>query len=614
MCGITGWVSWRDDLKKQDAALRAMNQTMTCRGPDADGIWVTDHAALCHRRLAIIDLDGGKQPMASRAGDVVLTYSGEIYNFRELRAELDALGHAFRTRSDTEVVLHAYLEWGDAFVDRLNGMYAFAIWDQRQERLLLVRDRLGIKPLYYYLMDGGVVFGSEPKAILANPKVRAGIDQTGLAELLIFPGPRTTGEGIYRGMRELRPGHVFELTREGGVERRYWQLTSAPHTDTEGETIRTVRDYLDDITARQLISDVPLCSLLSGGVDSSAMTALAAKNLRASTGQTLDSFAVDFVDSDKITSSSTPEDTWWSSLDAPFAREVADHVQCNHTPIVLSNDLLIEHEDIGLHARDLPGWGDFDTSLYLLFKGVRERSTVALSGESADEVFGGYYYFQDPQALHHDGFPWLRDGMAFADLLHDSHIAKIKPQEYARQRYLETMAEVPRLEGETGTDARLREVFYMALTHWLPALLHRKDRASMAVGLEVRVPFCDHRLVEYVWNVPWHIKQMGGMEKGLLRHAVADALPKSVAWRKKSGYPAARDDKYLKHVRAQLAALLERPTEPVFDLLDRAKVAAMLDGTQPVPYIGTAPSPAHSMSYIVSLNKWIKNYGVDIDF
>ncbi|MFF4607818.1 asparagine synthetase B family protein, partial [Streptomyces sp. NPDC001339] len=294
-------------------------------------------------------------------------------------------------------------------------MCAFAVWDQRHERLLLVRDRLGIKPLYYYSLDGGVVFGSEPKAVLANPKIYAGVDRTGLAELLIFPGPRTTGEGICCGMRELRPGHVFELTREGGVERRCWQLASAPHTGTGQETICTVREYLDDITARRLISDVPLCSLLSGGVDSSAMTALAAKNLCASTGQTRDSFAVDFVDSDKITSSSTPEVTWWSSLDAPFAREVADHVQCHHTPIVLSNDLLIEYEDIGLHARDLPGWGDFDTSLYLLFKGVRERSAVALSGESADEVFGGCYYFQGPQALHHGGFPWLREGMAFAE-------------------------------------------------------------------------------------------------------------------------------------------------------------------------------------------------------
>ncbi|HEU5431126.1 MAG TPA: asparagine synthase (glutamine-hydrolyzing), partial [Thermomicrobiales bacterium] len=388
MCGITGWVDYERDLRRERAAAQAMVDTMACRGPDDEGLWHAEHVALGHRRLAVIDLEGGRQPMVATDDQgvrAVLTYSGEVYNFAELRAELAALGCRFRTRSDTEVVLEAYLAWGEDFVTRLNGMYAFAIWDVARDELSLVRDRMGIKPLYYYPTPHGVVFGSEPKAILANPLVEPVVDADGLRELLTFV--KTPEQAIFRGMAEVRPGQVVRVRREGTDKRRYWALTAREHVDDQATTVRTVRELLDDIVARQLIADVPLCTLLSGGLDSSAITALAAKALREETGGTVRSFAVDFAGHAERFQPDELRDT----PDAPYVADLARHVAADHTDIVLDSDELMDPAARAAvrHARDLPsGTGDMDTSLYLLFRAIRSQSTVALSGESADEVFG----------------------------------------------------------------------------------------------------------------------------------------------------------------------------------------------------------------------------------
>src|SRR5919202_3417863 len=296
MCGIAGWVDFGRNLTAEQATVQAMTATMDCRGPDAEGLWIAPHVALGHRRLAVIDLQGGRQPMVveeDKQALAALTYSGEVYNFRELRAELSACGHRFRTHSDTEVVLRAYLQWGEDFVARLNGMYAFAIWDVRREELLLVRDRMGVKPLYYYPTPSGVLFGSEPKAILANPLLEPVVDDDGLRELFSFV--KTPEQAIFQGMREVRPGQLVRVRREGTSKRRYWVLESREHADDTDTTVRTVRELLDDIVTRQLISDVPLCTLLSGGLDSSVVTALATKTLREQGSGGGRSFALGFV-------------------------------------------------------------------------------------------------------------------------------------------------------------------------------------------------------------------------------------------------------------------------------------------------------------------------------
>ncbi|MCW3840374.1 asparagine synthase (glutamine-hydrolyzing) [Micromonospora yasonensis] len=605
MCGITGWVNWERDLTAEGDTVRAMTSPMACRGPDAEGIWLSPRAALGHRRLAIIDLEGGAQPMGAPSPDqpvAVVTFAGEIYNFQELRATLVARGHSLRTRSDTEVLVTAYLEWGPEFVSRLNGMFSFAIWDTRTEELLLVRDRLGVKPLYYAELPDGVLFGSEPKAILANPAFTPELDEEGIAEVFAVPGAPTPWHGTYRGMRAVRPGTTIRFGRSGSRESRYWELESHEHTDDLPTTIGTVRELLADIVERQLVSDVPLGVLLSGGIDSSALTALAVGIVSRQGGGKVRSFSVDFQESEEH----FRPDMLHPTLDAPYVRMVADHVGTVHSPIVVDNEDLIRERMVGLAARDLPSWGEMDLSLYLLCRGVARHSTVALSGESADEVFGGYPYFYRPESLAAETFPWMVDDrLGPAGLLRPEVADRVRPGDYIADRYAQALAEVPHLAGEQGRDRRLREVFYLALTRWLPALLDRKDRMSMAASLEVRVPYCDHRLVEYLWNVPWAMKNAGGTPKGLLRQAVADLLPDEVVNRRKSAYPTTQDRRYDVALTAWAREVLADPSAPLFDLVDRARLRELVDAGRPVP------GPWMSgMAYLLYVNEWLTRYRV----
>jgi asparagine synthase (glutamine-hydrolysing) len=607
VCGITGWVSFDRDLRAERATLESMTATMACRGPDATGVWCSAHAGIGHRRLAVVDLPGGAQPMAARdADDVVLTFSGEIYNFRELRRELQGHGHVFRTRSDTEVLLHAYRQWGADCLPRLNGMFAFAVWDAARQELLLARDRLGVKPLYYAPQPGGVLFGSEPKAILAHPGVRAELDAEGLAELFSQMGGRTPGHGIYRGLAEIRPGWAVRVTRAGVQPFCYWRLEAQPHTDNLHRTVGTVRDLLADIVDRQTVADVPLCSLLSGGLDSSVISALAARSLQRSDLGKLATFSVDFTGSARA----FRPDRLRPSHDEPFARAAADHIGSRHATVTLDAADLVGAQWAPLAAHDLPTMGDMYTSMYLLFRRVREQSTVALSGEAADEVFGGYPWYHDEAMLAAPSFPWTARG-SWAPLLRPEVAERIRLDEYAADHYADAVAEVPRLAGEKGRDRRIREVLYLGLTRWLPELLTRKDRLSMAVGLEVRVPFCDHRLVGYVWNVPWAMKETGGSEKGLLRTAAAHLLPIELVNRRKSIYPGAADPAYADAVSAQMRALLAEPDAPLFDLVDRPKLAAAFAADPGLPgFMAIQPSGPAPAAFLLDVNEWLRRYGV----
>ncbi|MFJ4915522.1 asparagine synthase (glutamine-hydrolyzing) [Streptomyces sp. NPDC088726] len=610
MCGITGWVSFERDLHSESATVDAMTETMSCRGPDDRGSWINGPAALGHRRLAIIDLPGGRQPMTADTpqGTVALVYSGETYNFTELRRELAGRGHRFTTDSDTEVVLRGYLEWGEAVAERLNGMYAFALWDGRHDKLVMIRDRMGIKPFYYYETADGVLFGSEPKAILANPLSRARVGLDGLRELFAFV--KTPGHAVWEGMHEVEPGTVVTVDRNGLRRHVYWQLETRPHTDGKDESIAHVRSLLDDIVRRQMVSDVPRCTLLSGGLDSSAMTAIAARQL-AENGETVRSFAVDFVgQADNFVA-----DELRTTPDTPYVHDVARSSGTDHRDIVLDSHALADPEVRArvIRARDIPmGFGDMDASLYLLFRSIREHSTVALSGESADEVFGGYLQFFDEEARRADTFPWLvRFAQHFgddSDVLRPDLTAALDLPSYIQDSYGTAVAGVQRLQGESDFEFRMRKICHLHLTRFVRVLLDRKDRASMAVGLEVRVPFCDHRLVEYVYNTPWSLKSFDGREKSLLREATADVLPKSVYDRVKSPYPSTQDPKYALALQGHAKDLLARPSHPVFDLVDRDRVtrAAQHDAPQ------ITQASRRGLERTLDLALWLDLYKPDI--
>ena len=613
MCGITGWIDLRHDISGEREILKRMTATLAQRGPDAEGAYLSRHAAIGHRRLSVVDLDGGKQPMLRRQGDrtYVITYNGELYNTPELKQELCALGHVFSSASDTEVLLRSFIQWGQECVAKLNGIFAFGIWDEKEERLFLARDRLGVKPLFYSLTDGKFIFGSELKAMLAHPCIKPIIGQDGLAELLMVGPARTPGHGIFKGVQELKPGCKLLFDRQGLRISQYWKLESRMHEDDFSVSLLTVRDLLEDAVLRQLVSDVPLCTLLSGGLDSSAITAIAARAFREN-GKELHSFSVDYVDNEKYF---TPN-SFQPNEDGPWARKVAEYYSVNHHEIRLETPELAQTLSAAVFARDTPGMTDIDTSLYLFSREIRKCATVGLSGECADEVFGGYPWFHRPDMIEAQTFPWAPHPENRLSWLEPGLIAAIHGQEYLTDHYSEAVAETPRLPGETGIAARMREIFYLSLTRFMPTLLDRKDRMSMAFGLELRVPFCDHRLVEYVWNIPWAMKNFQSREKGLLRHALIGLLPEDVLWRKKSPYPKTHNPEFFEIVRQQVLAILDNKASPVQQLVNR-KIIRQLASSGPsrvsLPWFGQLMGVPQLLAYIIQLDMWFREYQVSIE-
>jgi asparagine synthase (glutamine-hydrolysing) len=605
MCGIIGWVDWERDLSGEVATLERMAQAVQHRGPDGQGVWMSRHAALAHRRLIVIDPETGGQPMVHVHGGqpIVITYNGELYNFQALRRELEGRGHRFATRSDTEVLLHCYVEWGEDCVAHLDGIFAFAVWDQARRRLFLARDHLGVKPLYYARRGGSIFFGSEIKVLLAHPAVQAVVDADGLAH--IFSGVvHEPGFTIFKDILEVAPGQ--RISFEPGRTRvtRYWGLRSAPHTDSLDVTVDTIRALLGDAVSRQLVADVPVVMMLSGGIDSSALTALAAREF-ARQGRTLGSYAIDFVDHARHFS----PDATHLSLDTPWAARVAEHVGTDHHAVIVDPDELLADLLVPTMAHDKPGFGQVETSLYLFCKAIKRDATVALSGESADEVFGGYPWFFQPDAMSGDTFPWMPRGGGATRLLSAELRARASPDAYIARCYASAIAEVPRLPGESADDARRRELFFLNQTRFLPIVLDRKDRLSMAAGLEVRVPFCDHRLVEYVWNIPWSMKAVDDIEKGLLRRAFADLLPPAVLHRKKNPYPLSQHPGYFTAIRELFLQLLGDPNAAVRPFIDVAMLRAIAEQSA-----GRPGHPRVTMFFerILQIEGFLKTYRVEI--
>lgn len=614
MCGLAGWVDFERDLSEQAALARAMAAALAHRGPEAESVWTDRRAALGHRRLAVIDLPGGEQPMVATADGrtlAVLVYNGEVYNFRALRAELSTRGHHFRTASDTEVVLRSYLEWGEQCVVRLDGMFGFAVWDPQRDQLMLARDRLGVKPLYYAPLGRGVVFGSELKALLAHPLLEPVVDLEGMAELLTYIA--SPGHAAYRGMREVPPGHVA-LVRDGRItERRYWSVPTREHTDDWATTVATVRGLLAESVAGQLIADVPLGILLSGGLDSSAITALAAAAMDHERPRT---FAVDFAGHRER----FRPDCWHQDADAPYAAELARYVGTEHESVLLHAADLADPvvAAAALAAQDLPSpIPDLDRSLYLLLRGVRRHATVALLGEIADELFGGYPSFHDPTLLDTGNFPWVSLGLRVTPLgrstglLDRDLLKRIDVPGYSAQRYREAVAEMPALPGESGANALLRRAGYLHLTRWLPVLLARDDRLSMAVGLELRVPYGEHRLVEYAAGIPWSMQTENGQEKAVLRAAVAGLVPESVRQRRKSPFPITQDPGYGQLLREQFDAVVSDPNSPVQPLLDRTACTRLRNARRPVEATGWGER--RDVELVLQLDAWLRRYRVRLE-
>ena len=537
-------------------------------------------------------------------GDECFTsvYNGELYNTEDLRRRLLALGHRFDGHSDTEVLLHAYTQWGEECLGMLNGIYAFGIWEQKKRRLFLARDRMGVKPLFYKCHGEGLLFASEIKTILTYPTVEARIDREGAAELLLLGPGRTPGCGVFKGIFELEPG-CCGVWEDGRLNvRRYWRLLDRAHRECFEETAEQVRFLVTDAIRRQMVSDVPIGTFLSGGLDSSLITAVCGAEM-AKKGEKLTTFSVDYTDNDKYF---TPN-KFQPNSDGHYIRLMQSALDTDHHWCVLTPEELVAELENATVARDLPGMADVDFSLLAFCRRIKEKVTVALSGECADEIFGGYPWYRDPAVRDVDGFPWAQN-TAFRMGLAVPALAM--GEDYVRDRYLDTCRESDILPGTSPQEKRIKEMVNLNHRWFMQTLLDRKDRMSMFSGLEVRVPFCDHRIAEYLYGVPWEFKEHGGREKGLLRYAMRDWLPEEVLYRKKSPYPKTFDPRYLDLVTDRMQRLLEQKDAPIFALISREKLRLLLEGEEPWPWYGQLMRKPQTLAYFLQLDFWLRHYQV----
>lgn len=605
MCAIAGILS----LEAKQETLDQMLKSMARRGPDASGIWQKDHCSLLHSRLAIIDPKGGSQPMELhyRGEHYVLVYNGELYNTDEVRTQLQCEGHRFEGHSDTEVVLHAYAQWGRRCLERLNGIFAFSVWEAGAKRLFLARDRIGVKPLFYMLHQGGLIFASEMKTILCYPSVKAELEPQGAAELILLGPGRTPGCGIFKGMQELEPGccGYFEAGKLNTY--RYWKLWDREHTESFQDTVEHVRYLVLDAIRRQMVSDVPIGTFLSGGLDSSLISAVCAREM-AEKGERLQTFSVDYVDHEKyfVPGKFQPNsDTYYIGL-------MQKYLDSEHHWTVLGPDDLVAVMEESTVARDLPGMADVDFSLLAFCREIRQNVKVALSGECADEIFGGYPWYRDPQVRAVSGFPWSQNADQRCNMLSDAVKSKILPLDYIQDRYRDTCAQSDILPGTAPQERRMKEMVNLNFRWFMQTLLDRKDRMSMYSGLEVRVPFCDYRIAEYLYGVPWEMKDYQGKEKGLLRTALADLLPQEILWRKKSPYPKTFDPRYTELVSARLRQVLDDIHAPLFHLVDRGQVRRLMEQESEWPWYGQLMRGPQTMAYLLQVDFWLRHYNIQL--
>lgn len=616
MCGISGFYKSHGNLISQkdtyETILHKMNHVQKHRGPDEDDIYLDDFCGLAHVRLSILDLAKGSQPMHchTESEDYWIVYNGEIYNMPELRKELEQQGIVFQTTCDTEVLLQGYTQWGDGLYEKLNGIFAFALWETKKRQLTLCRDRLGVKPLFFARKDNTFVFGSEIKALLSYDKTLSKVNKEGLCELLALGPAHTYGKTVYQDIKEVLPGTFLKICGDELQEHTYWKLESREHTDSVEQTIEKTSYLIQSAIHMQMLSDIPICTFLSGGLDSSIVSAVTANRLKEQ-GKTLTTYSFDFEGNQTYFEANS----FQPSQDLPFALEMSEYLGTTHHVLQCNNRELYEHLSSAMFARDFPCMADVESSLLYFCGEVSKHHRVTLTGECADEIFGGYPWFYRKDMFERNAFPWSYDMDARTALLKPDLIEKLPLQEYSVNAYETTIRETPVLSGESKEEKRRRELSYLNIKWFMATLLERMDRTSMYNGLEARVPFADHRIVEYVFNVPWSMKFMGDTEKGLLRNAARGLLPDSILFRKKSPYPKTYHPIYEQLLKDEFLRILNSTSEPVLEFLDKERCYDFLNTPMSYgkPWFGQLMAGPQLLAYYIQMNQWLKAYSIPLD-
>ncbi len=615
MCGFAGFfnpfMDFRMNQTENEKILNDMCAALYHRGPDENGSLLAKNYGLAHTRLAIIDLENGSQPMCTVCDDnrYCIVYNGELYNTAELRKDLEQKGRKFQTTSDTEVILMGYIEYGIDILNKMNGIFAFCIVDEKKGECFIARDQVGVKPLYYSVYDDILVFASEPKGIFAFPYIQPDIDMEGLNEVLSLGPAKTYGKGVFKNVHEVRPGYFLRYGYDGIREYRYWSITAYEHEENYEKTVEHTRFLVTDAIKRQMVSDVPIATFLSGGVDSSIVSAVCAAELKKQ-GKKLGTFSFDFVDNNKY----FVANAFQPSQDRPFVDIMVDYIRSEHRYLECNNDDLFENLFRSVDVRDMPTMADVDSSMLYFCGRVKNSYKVVLTGECADEIFGGYPWFHKEECFKAKTFPWSMDITARQAVLKDEIIAELHMEQYIREAYENTIQETPKLPGEDAHEARRREISYLNMKWFMQTLLDRMDRTSMYSGLEARVPFADIRIINYMYNVPWSMKCRNHVEKSLLREAAEGLLPNEVLYRKKSPYPKTYDPAYEKKLADALTEIIEDASSPVLQLVDKKKVYDFIHQKKDYgrPWYGQLMAGPQMLAYLLQINYWMKKYRLSI--
>lgn len=545
-------------------------------------------------------------------GEYVIVYNGQIYNTKELKAILIDNNFTFNGHCDTEILLKSYIYYGNDVVNHLNGIFAFAIWNSRKKELFMARDHFGVKPLFYTMKNNSIVFGSEIKTLFEYPGVEKVLDNQGICELFGIGPAHTPGTTVFKDIYELKPAHCATFNSYGLHIEHYWKLKSEKHTDSFGTTCQKVKFLLNDAITRQLVSDVPLCTFLSGGLDSSIITKFASDYCKDNNLPPLNTYSIDYVDNDK----NFVKSDFQPNSDNYYINLMNKDLHTTHHSIVIDTPELAEYLEDAMIARDIPGMADIDSSLLLFCKNVKKEMTVALTGECADEIFGGYPWFFREDALNSGTFPWSIAIDERQKLLNPSIGKKVNLKSYIDYRYNESLSEVEILDSDSLETSEKRKISHLTLNWFMQTLLDRSDRMAMYNGFELRVPFCDYRLAQYVWNIPWEIKALNGREKGLLRYVCKDLLPDEIVDRKKSPYPKTHNPTYLTKVKCMLSDIMKDKNAPINTILNRDYILEILNSDGSAfsrPWFGQLMTGPQLMAYLCQVNMWLVRYQPKIE-
>ncbi|MBE5936720.1 MAG: asparagine synthase (glutamine-hydrolyzing) [Lachnospiraceae bacterium] len=619
MCGISGFYNnkamYCSDRHRWQQVLDDMISSIKHRGPDADGTFMYDKCCFAHTRLSVIDVNGGNQPMSDCSGSYTIVYNGEIYNTKELRDDLIAKKHVFNTTSDTEVLLHSFMEYGADFVTEVNGIFALAIYDKPHESLYLFRDQMGVKPLYYTITDHSVdrntfVFGSEIKSLFNFPNVNPRINKESFCEIFGLGPAKTSGKGVFAGVHEVLPGQYICVNRHGIHKTTYWRLKAKPHYDSYEDTVEKITYLVSDAIKRQMVSDVPICTFLSGGLDSSLVTSICSSELKKQ-GRQLDTYSFDFTDNNIYFTANS----FQPSEDRPYVDKMVAYTGSNHRYLECTPQKQAQLLYDSVISRDLPTMADVDSSLLYFCSEVSKENKVVLTGECADEIFGGYPWFHKKEIMElgegNDTFCWSPDLTPRKELLNKDFLHWLNLDEYIKSTYNFSTKEAPLLPTDNETETSRRKISYLNLRWFMQTLLDRMDRTSMHNGLEARVPFADIRIVEYAYNIPWSMKAKNGVAKNLLREAAKEYLPQEIMHRKKSPYPKTYNPEYENLLAATLTDIIEDLSSPIRHIIDTDKVRQFISNPKDYgkPWYGQLMAGPQMMAYLIQVNHWLKIYG-----